>query len=224
MTSYAQKPSTFNIDGLRDFFKQFAVLASNPEAQAASVTFEEIDHQREQINARDEELKKAENEILDLKEKKRVAIGEMFAANESEKTKQKEALDRVESLSASNTQKDKSLTESSKQLQGLRQQIDSLKSSYSLEVGKVSQSAKVISTLEQNLKEKEKTIDKMRAAGSNLKSMLLSEQQKTEELEAEKVSLGKELEESRGRLQTLESFTVQQLELDENSIQVKLSI
>lgn len=148
----------------------------------------------------------------------------MFAANESEKTKQKEALDRVESLSASNTQKDKSLTESSKQLQGLRQQIDSLKSSYSLEVGKVSQSAKVISTLEQNLKEKEKTIDKMRAAGSNLKSMLLSEQQKTEELEAEKVSLGKELEESRGRLQTLESFTVQQLELDENSIQVKLSI
>jgi hypothetical protein len=114
MVSYAQRPSTFDIDGLRGFFKQFAVLASNPEAQAASVIFEEIDHQREQINARDEELKKAENEILDLKEKKRVAIGEMFAANESEKTKQKEALDRVQSLSASNTQKDKSLTESSK--------------------------------------------------------------------------------------------------------------
>jgi predicted nucleic acid-binding Zn-ribbon protein len=99
-----------------------------------------------------------------------------------------------------------------------------LKSLYSLEVDKVSQSAKVISTLEQNLKEKEKTIDKMRAAGSNLKSILFSEQQKTEELEAEKVSLGKELEASRGRLQTLESFTVQQLELDENSMQVKLTI
>jgi predicted nucleic acid-binding Zn-ribbon protein len=74
------------------------------------------------------------------------------------------------------------------------------------------------------LKEKEKTIDKMRAAGSTLKSMLLSEQQKTEELEAEKVSLSKELEASRGRLQTLEGFTIQQLELDENSMQVNLSI
>jgi hypothetical protein len=30
-----------------------------------------------QIHARDEELKKAQNEILDLKEKKRVAIGGM---------------------------------------------------------------------------------------------------------------------------------------------------
>jgi uncharacterized coiled-coil DUF342 family protein len=224
MSSNAQKSSTFNSDDLRSFFKQFAVLASSPESQAASVIFEEIDHQREQIYARNEDLKKAQNEIHDLKEKKRVAIGEMFAANESEKAKQKEALDRVESLSAANTQKDKSLAECSKQLQGLRQQIDSLKSSYSLEVEKVSQSAKDISTLQQNLKEKEKTIDKMRAAGSNLKSMLLSEQQKTEELEAGKVSLGKELKASRGRLQTLESFTVQQLELDENSMQVNLSI
>jgi uncharacterized coiled-coil DUF342 family protein len=224
MSSNAQMSFTFNSDGLRSFFKQFAVLASSPDTQAASVILEEIEHQHEKIHARDEELKKAQNEILDLKEKKRVAIEEMFAANENEKAKQKEALDRVESLSASNTQKDKSLTESSKQLQGLRQQIDILKSSYSLEVGKVSQSAKDISTLQQNLKEKEKTIDKMRAAGSTLKSMLLSEQQKTEELEAEKVSLSKELEASRGRLQTLEGFTIQQLELDENSMQVNLSI
>ncbi|KAJ5110832.1 hypothetical protein N7532_001367 [Penicillium argentinense] len=58
---------------------------------------------REQIHARDEELKEAQNEILDLKEKKRVAIGEMFAANQSEKAKQKEALDRVDFLSASST-------------------------------------------------------------------------------------------------------------------------
>ncbi|KAJ5422807.1 hypothetical protein N7445_010915 [Penicillium cf. griseofulvum] len=224
MSSNGQKSSTFNSDGLQSFFKQFTVLASSPQCQAASIIFEKIDNQREQICARDEELKKAQNEIHDLKEKKRVAIEEMFAANESEKAKQKEALARVESLSATNTEKDKSLADCSKQLQGLRQQLYSLKSSYSLEVEKASQSAKEISTLQQDLKEQEKTIDKMRAASSNLQTKLLLEQQKTKELEAEKVSLGKELEASRGQLQTLESFTVQQVELEENSMQVNLSI
>ncbi|CAI7627746.1 unnamed protein product [Penicillium discolor] len=221
-SSYTQSHSTFNSDGLQSFLKQVTILATSPESQAASAMFEEIDHQRQQMHARDEELKKAENEILVLKERKRVTIEEMFAANESEKAKQKEALDRVESLCASVDQKDKSLIEYSKQIQGLHQQIDSLKSSYSLELGKVSQSAKDISTLQQNLKEKEKTIDKMKTAGSSLKSILSTAQQKMEVLEAEKVSLDKELQASQGRLQNLESFTVQQLELDEDSMQEDL--
>lgn len=223
-SSNTQSHSTFNSDGLQSFLKQVTILATSPESQAASAMFEEIDHQRQQMHARDEELKKAENEILVLKERKRVTIEEMFAANESEKAKQKEALDRVESLCASVDQKDKSLIEYSKQIQGLHQQIDSLKSSYSLELGKVSQSAKDISTLQQNLKEKEKTIDKMKTAGSSLKSILSTAQQKMEVLEAEKVSLDKELQASQGRLQNLESFTVQQLELDEDSMQVILGI
>jgi septal ring factor EnvC (AmiA/AmiB activator) len=86
------------------------------------------------------------------------------------------------------------------------------------ELGNVSQSAKDISTLQQNLKEKEKTIDKMKAAGSSFKSTLSSAQQKMKELEAEKVSLNKKPQASHGRLQKFESFTVQQLELDENSM------
>ena len=156
--------------------------------------------------------------MLDLEERKRVTIEEMFAANEGEKAKQKDSLDRVESLCASVNQKDKRLAEYSKEVQGLRQQVDSIKSSYSLELDKVSQSAKDISTLQQNLKEKDKTIDRMKAAGSSLKSMFSSAQKKIEELEAEKASLDQALQASQGQLQTLESFTIQQLELDENSM------
>lgn len=211
-------PSTFNSDSLQSFLKQVSALASSPESQAASVMIEEFGHQREQVFARNEELRKAQNEILDLKERKRVAIEEMFAANESEKAKQKEALDQVDSLYALAKQKDQSLTERSKQVQELRQQMDSLKSSYSLELGKVSQSAKNISTLQQNLKEKDKIIDKMKSAGSSLKTMLLSTQQKMEELKAEKATLNKELQTSQGQLRNLESFTVPQLELDESSM------
>jgi chromosome segregation ATPase len=172
----------------------------------------------EQVHARDEELKKVQDQLLELKERNRVAIEEMFAANESEKAKQKDALDRVESLCASVNQKDKRLTEYSKEVQGLRQQIDSIKSSYSLELDKVSQSAKDISTLQQNLKEKDKTIDKMKTAGSSLKSMVSTAQKKIEELEAEKASLSQALQTSQGRLHNLESFTVPELELDEKSM------
>ncbi|CAG7962869.1 unnamed protein product [Penicillium salamii] len=216
-------PSTFNSDSLQSFLKQVSALASSPESQAASLMIEELGHQRDQIHARGEELKKAKNEILDLKERKRVAIEEMFAANESEKAKQKEALDQIKSLCASAKQKDHSLAECSKQIQELRQQVDSLKLSYSLEVGKVSQSAKDISTLQQNLKDKDKIIDKMKTAGSSLKTMLSSTQQKMEELKAEKAALNKELQMNQGQLRVLESFTISELELDESSISTKFS-
>ncbi|KAL2695994.1 hypothetical protein AAEP93_003294 [Penicillium crustosum] len=201
-------PSSVDSDGLKEFLKLVRMLASSPESQTVSAILGEIAYQREQVHARDKELKKAQDQVLDLKERKRVAIEEMFAANEGEKAKQKDALDRVESLCASVNQKDKRLTEYSKEVQGLRQQIDSIKSSYSLELDKVSQSAKDISTLQQNLKEKDKTIDRMKTAGSSLKSM---------------PHWIKHYKRAKGRLQNLESFTVQQLELDENSITASFS-
>ncbi|CAG7932658.1 unnamed protein product [Penicillium olsonii] len=216
-------PSTFNSDSLQSFLKQVNTLASSPESQAVSAMVEEFSDERQKVHARNEELKKAQNEILDLKERNRVAIEEMFAANERVKAKQKEALDQVDTLDALAKQKDQSLTECSKQVQELRQQMDSLKSSYSLELGKVSQSAKDISTLEQNLKEKDKIIDKMKTAGSSLKTTLLSTQQKMEGLKAEKATLSKELQTSQGQLRNLESFTVPQLELDESSISTNFS-
>lgn len=174
------------------------MLASSPESQTVSAILGEIAYQCEQVHARDKELKKAQDQVLDLKERKRVAIEEMFAANKGEKAKQKDALDRVESLCASVNQKDKRLTEYSKEVQGLRQQIDSIKSSYSLELDKVSQSAKDISTLQQNLKEKDKTINRMKTAGSSLKSMFSSAQKNIEELGAEKASLDQALQASQG--------------------------
>lgn len=58
-SSNTQSPSTFNSDSLQSFLKQVTILATSPESQAASVMFEEINHQRQQMHARDEELKKA---------------------------------------------------------------------------------------------------------------------------------------------------------------------
>jgi hypothetical protein len=44
------------------------VLALSPESQIVSTMLEEIAHQREQVHVRDEELKKAQDQVLELKE------------------------------------------------------------------------------------------------------------------------------------------------------------
>jgi chromosome segregation ATPase len=87
-----------------------------------------------------------------------------------------------------------------------------------LELGKVSQSAKHISTLQQNLEEKDKIIDKMKTAGSSLKAMFSSTQQKMKELKAERVTMNNELQTIQDQLRNLKSFTVPQLELDESLV------
>lgn len=112
-------PSSVDSDGLRKFLKLVNMLASSPESQTVSTMLEEIVHQHEQVHARDEELKKAQDQVLELEERNRVAIEKMFAANESEKAKQKDVPDRIESLCASVNQKDKRLTEYYKEVQGL---------------------------------------------------------------------------------------------------------
>ncbi|OQD62722.1 hypothetical protein PENPOL_c011G07130 [Penicillium polonicum] len=117
--SQCVKPSSVNSDGLRKLLNLVNMLASSPESQTVSTMLEEIVHQHEQVHARDEELKKAQDQVLELKERNRVAIEEMFAANESEKATQKDVPDRIESLYASVNQRDKRLTEYYKEVQGL---------------------------------------------------------------------------------------------------------
>lgn len=63
---------------LEGFFKHISVLASSSETQIASAMLSEISELREEIHVRDGELKKVQNVVLDIKERKRVAIEEML--------------------------------------------------------------------------------------------------------------------------------------------------
>lgn len=69
---------------LEGFFKHISVLASSSETQIASAMLSEISKLREEIHVRDGELKKVQNEVPDIKERKIVAIEEMFTASEGE--------------------------------------------------------------------------------------------------------------------------------------------
>lgn len=207
-----------NSGSLEGFVKFMRILASSSESQFASAVLDEITQQREQIDSRDEELKELHKKILHIEETKGTTINDMFTANEQERAKQKESATQIESLQAIVEERESKIAELSRNVEALQQEERNLKLTCSKEVAKVSQSAKDISELQVNLKEKEKTIDQMKAAGSKLKSMLSSEQKKTGDLEAANASMNTELQTVRAHVQNLEDLPVQPSDIDDNFV------
>ncbi|KAJ6019980.1 hypothetical protein N7522_000055 [Penicillium canescens] len=212
-----------NSGSLEGFIKYMGILASSSESQFASAVIGEITQQREQIHSQDEELKKLQKEILYIQETKRTTINDMLTANETERAKQTDSATQIESLHATVDEKESKIAEYSKDLEGLQQEVANLKSTCSLEIAKVSQSAEDISTLQANLKEKDKMIDQMKTARSKLKSMLSSQQKKNEDLETANASMSTELQAVRARIQKLEDFPVQSSDIDDDFVTTKFA-
>ncbi|KAJ5404012.1 hypothetical protein N7509_003883 [Penicillium cosmopolitanum] len=196
-----------NTGSLEGFIKYLGILASSPESQFAATVLGEITKQREQIQSQDEELK--ENKIT---------INGMFKANQDEKLKQQDSASQIESLRATVHEKEIEVAEYSRKLESLQQEIVNLKASCSQEAAKASQSVKDITTLQNNLKEKDKTIDQMKTTGLKLKSTLSTEQKKSKELEAANASMRTELQAIRDRIQNMEDFTVQYPDIDDDFV------
>lgn len=205
-------------DSLTNSFKHIAMLASSPEFRTVFAILDEISRQREEINIKEEELTKVRSELRDQEEKKGVAINEMFAANEAEKFKQKEIIAQVETMRKEIEEKENVITEQSEERESLRSEVKTLQSAYSREANKVARHIRDINVLQESLEERKATIDEMKTAGSNLKATLSSAKKKNKELEHEKTSLNETLQADRARLQKLESFTIKNSEVDEDSM------
>ncbi|OQE28797.1 hypothetical protein PENSTE_c003G03719 [Penicillium steckii] len=201
-----------DIGSLEGFIKYMGILASSPESQFAATVLGEITQQREQIQSQDEELKE-----------KQITINGMCKVNQDEKAKQKASATQIESLRATVTEKESKIGEYSRILGLQRQEIAELKSARSQEAAKVSQSAKDISTLQENLKERDRMIDQMKTAGSKLKSRLSSEQSKNEELETVNAAMRTELQAVKAHITKLEDFAVQSSNVDEEFVTAKFS-
>jgi chromosome segregation ATPase len=143
---------------------------------------------------------------------------DMLTANETERAKQRDSATQIESLHSNVDEKESKIAEYSKDLEALQQEMANLKSTCSLEITKVSKSAEDISTLQANLKEKNKMVDQTKKAGSKIKSMLSSQQKKNEELRTANASMSKELQAVRARIQKLEVFPVQSSDIDDDFV------
>lgn len=141
-----------NTGCLEGFIKYMGILASSPESQFASAVLDEITQQRKQILSQDEELKKLQQEILHIKKTKETTINDMFTANEKERARQKDSATQIESLHATIHEKETKIAELSRNLGSLQKEIGDLKSTCSQGVAKLSQSAKDITALQNQLK------------------------------------------------------------------------
>lgn len=207
-----------NAGSLEGFIKYLGILASSSESQFASAVLSEIAQQHEQIFSQNEELKKLQHEILDIKKTKQTTIDDMFDANEKERARQKDSATQIESLLTTVHEREVKIAELSRNEESLRKEIGDLKLTCSQEVAKLSQSAKDITALQHNSKEKDKMIDQMKILGSKLKSLLSSEQKKNGELEAANDSMSTELQAIRARIQRMDDFIVQPSDIDDDFV------
>jgi chromosome segregation ATPase len=207
-----------NTRSLEGFIKYLGILASSPESEFASAVLGEIAQKRQEIYSQDEELKKLQQEISHIKKTKETTIEDMFTANEKERARHKASATQIESLRATVLEREIKIAELSRNVESLHKGIEDLKSTCSQEVEKLSQSAKDITTLQNNSKEKDKMIDQMKTAGSKLKSVLSSEQKRNGELEAANTSMSTELQALRARIQRMDDFIVLPSDIDDNFV------
>ncbi|KAJ5465327.1 uncharacterized protein N7458_001013, partial [Penicillium daleae] len=210
-------------DHLKNPLEQIVQLAARPELQSTASIFDEINRRQAEINAKEAELAKAQNDLKALKGKTEDAVEVMFTANEKLKAKLRGVKEenglRLQSLEA----KDKDLNERAEQISGLKSELKNLQAGHSQEIEKAAQLSRDITSLQEKLKEKEKMIDKMKAAGSNLKTLLSEEQKKSAELEKERIVFHEEGQKTLAQLRKLESFAVRGAEADEDTIVEALS-
>ncbi|KAJ5472156.1 hypothetical protein N7539_008725 [Penicillium diatomitis] len=188
--------------------------ASRLGLQSTARIFDEITHRQGEINAKEAELVKGQN-LKVLKGKTQDAVEVMFTANEElmDKLRGREEENglHLESLGV----KDNDLNERAEQISRLKSELKNLQAGHFREIEKAAQLSRDITSLQEVLKAKDKMIDKMKDAGSNLKMLLSEEQKKNAELEKERNVFHEEGQKTLTQLRKLESFAVRGAEADE---------
>ena len=164
-------------------------------------------------------MNRLRKEILDIKEKRITTIEDISTTNENEKAKQRDSATYIENLQADCQRQGEQNCRSIRKILGNTQhKITKLESTCSQEIAEVSQSAKDITALQINLKEKDKRIDQLKTAGSKLKLLLSSEQKKSKDLEADNASMSTEIKALKAHFQKLDSFALQSSDIDEGFV------
>jgi hypothetical protein len=100
-----------NSSSLEGFIRYIGILASSSKSQFTSAVLSEITQQREKFQYQDVELKRLQKEILDIKERKRITIEDMYAVNENEKAQQRDSATHIENLRATVDEKENKIAE-----------------------------------------------------------------------------------------------------------------
>ncbi|KAJ6113968.1 hypothetical protein N7523_007285 [Penicillium sp. IBT 18751x] len=205
-------------DLLKNVMKDIALIGSNPELQNIATIINEIDHQKRQNEAKEEDLAKLQIDLQVYREKTEAAIQVNLDHCEKLKGMQKNVETERDNLQYLLAEKIKDLEERTQEIESLRAKVAQLQSNCSQEQEKVAKSCAEITDLQNKMKERDIRIEKMHSTGSNLKTALSDQRKNNEDLKKQITLLQKEEQKSLSKLQKLESFTVGHTEVNEVEI------
>ncbi|KAI2860036.1 hypothetical protein CBS63078_10830 [Aspergillus niger] len=203
---------------VKDLFNQFKSLASTTGYDTTLAVYDENTKLYGQLKSKDSELENLMGEINERERKKETALNEMFEAIEKEKGRHKETKEQALLLQRTIEDKEKLISERDKRIGELEKQVKKLQSDNTKERGKLADSQKDVTALQNAKKEKEDTIDKMKSVGADLKEKLSTSKKRVKELEEQVSMLKGTLATTQGRLTKLEGFAAGHHEVDEESL------
>ncbi|KAJ9489337.1 hypothetical protein VN97_g3948 [Penicillium thymicola] len=206
-------------DFLNKIIEQFR---QHPEFQKASATHSQVKELQDQIQIRDEKLDKLQKNIKAQEENESVVVNTFSAVNQALTTQKEKAEKANASLRKAVTEREKSLSEISRRIQELQGQIQTQLSERSQDEKRMSsiitQHNLDIGSLQRRLKERDTSVDEMKATTANLTNLLTKEQEKSVCLEREKKSLEEAMQKARSRLEKFDAFILKSHQIDEQSI------
>ncbi|EFR04885.1 hypothetical protein MGYG_07886 [Nannizzia gypsea CBS 118893] len=209
---------TPDVQAMKDVLARLKELLSAPGFNALSAVYNENTKLQNQLQARDEDIKKLREEMEKKEKHKEIAMDEMFAANEKEKNKHNKTIEQVKELQTAAGESEKHLAEQQAVINELKDKHAKLESDYASQAEHLTRADKDIGDLKKTLKEREAYIDKLKAAGSEQKQILLSQKKNIKELGDQISSLEGSLQANQSQLSKLEGFAVGYQEIDEASI------
>ncbi|GIJ81687.1 hypothetical protein Asppvi_000187 [Aspergillus pseudoviridinutans] len=220
MTSHPQvSPSAESALGgsqiVKEFFHQLNLLASSAGSKYVSSLLEENSNLQGKLEQAQVELTKFKGDMGELEKKKQTTTEELLAMNRKEVTKQDELRKQIESLKTSLEDQKEQVTEKQSAFNDLKAQFDKTQESYLREKEKVVRAHSDITTLQQNIKEKDTTIDKMKSVGSELKQQFLTVKKTAKDLSDENKGLKQRLQAAEEQIRKFENLPAKYHEEDE---------
>ncbi|GAB1193470.1 hypothetical protein APSETT444_002688 [Aspergillus pseudonomiae] len=211
-------PNALDQHVLRTIFTQLKTVTSTTGFNAILEIYDENNKLLDQLKSKGHELASLREEMDEERKRKDIALDEMFQANEKEKGRHKETKKHAQTLQTMINDKDTCISERDKVIDEFGKQVKKLQSDIAMERDKLAVARKEISGLQQSIQEKEATIDKMKAAGTELKDRLNSTKKTVKELQDERTSLRESLTKTDGNLKRLEGYAAGYSEMTEDSV------
>jgi chromosome segregation ATPase len=186
----------------------------------ASTIILEMQNQREQIKAKQDELSEVRKKLEEQENNQTIAMEQWFIGMKTHKSKFEAAEAQIQSLLESSAEKDSKLAESAQKIKTLGEEKKKAQLEHQNEKKKVNQLSDDITLLQKKLKEKNGIIEKFQSDELQMKSSLSSERKKNEELKKELTSVKSIAQESQIRLQKLEGYGFRGHQMDEDSMLV----